>query len=141
MGWFSILLGLADPVEKITTAIVKARADSLNATTEQERIDAQERVQTLQARRDVLIAEAGVSRANIIVRAVMAMPVAAVIIKLLFWDKVVGSLVGCSQAPRGTCLIFTTDPLDDNQWKIIGVVTAFYFLYEGALGVSRIVKR
>jgi hypothetical protein len=141
MGWLSVLLGLADPIEKITTAIVKARADSLNATTEQERIEAQERVQTLQTRRDVLIAEAGVSRANMIVRAILAAPVAAVIWKLLVWDKVIGSLAGCSQAARGTCLIFTTDPLDDNQWKLIGVVTAFYFLYEGAIGVSRIVKR
>jgi hypothetical protein len=141
VGWLTTLLGLADPIEKITTAIVKARADSLNATTEQDRIAAQERVQTLQARRDVLVAEAGVSRANIIVRSLMALPVVIVLWKLLAWDKVVGSLLGCSQAPAGTCGIFTTDPLDDNQWKIIGVVTAFYFLYEGAIGVSRIIKR
>lgn len=141
MGWLSLLLGFMDPIEKITQAIVKARADSLNATTEQEKIAAQERVQTLQARRDVLVAEAGVSRANIWVRASAAVPVIFVIWKLLVWDKVIGSLVGCSQAPHGTCKIFTTDPLDENQWKIIAVVYGFYFLYEGAIGVTRIIKR
>jgi hypothetical protein len=136
-----LILGALNPIEKITTAIVKARADGLNATTEQEKIAAQERVSTLQARRDVLIAEAGVSKANLIVRAIFAVPIIVVIWKLLVWDKVVGSLVGCSSAPRGTCGIFTTDPFDDNQWKIIMIVIGFYFLYEGAIGVTRIAKR
>lgn len=136
-----LILGALNPIEKITTAIVKARADSINATTEQEKIAAQERVSTLQARRDVLIAEAGVSKANLIVRAIFAVPIIVVIWKLLVWDKVIGSLVGCSAAPRGTCGIFTTDPFDDNQWKIIMIVIGFYFLYEGAIGVTRIAKR
>lgn len=136
-----LILGALNPIEKITTAIVKARADSLNATTEQEKIAADERVRTLQQRRDVLVAEAGVSKANLIVRAIFAVPIILVLWKLLVWDKVIGSLAGCSSAPRGTCGIFTTDPFDDNQWKIIMIVIGFYFLYEGAVGVTRIAKR
>ncbi|WGR74352.1 MULTISPECIES: hypothetical protein [unclassified Bradyrhizobium] len=141
MGWLSILLGLADPIEKITTAIVKARADALNATTEQEKIAAEERVKTLEAQRDLQMSEGKTSRTNMIVRAFAASPVIIVVWKLLVWDKVIGSFLGCSQAPIGTCKIFTTDPLDDNQWKIIGVVYGFYFIYELGLGVTRIIKR
>lgn len=141
MEWISLLLGFADPIEKITAAIVKARADGLNATTEQEKIASQERVSTLQARRDVMIAEAPVSRINIILRAGLALAVVIIVWKLLVWDKTIGSLLGCSQAPAGTCKIFTTDPLDANQWWIVTVVIGFYFLYEGALGVTNRIKR
>lgn len=141
MEWISLLLGFADPIEKITAAIVKARADGLNATTEQEKIASQERVSALQARRDVMIAEAPVSRINIILRAGLALAVVIIVWKLLVWDKTIGSLLGCSQAPAGTCKIFTTDPLDANQWWIVTVVIGFYFLYEGALGVTNRIKR
>lgn len=130
MGWLTILLGLADPVQKITTAIIKARADALNATTEQDRIASQEAVATLQARRDVLIAEAGVSRANIIVRALLAGPVIIILWKLFVWDKAMG------QWTSGH-----TDGLSPELWHVIMVVIGFYFLYEGAIGVSRIIKR
>lgn len=137
----SIIPNAFKTIDNITNAISNEKIAALNATTDQERIAANERVSTLQARRDLMIAESGVSKANILIRSAMAFPVALVIWKLLAWDKVMGSLAGCSAAPRGTCGIFTTDPLDDNQWKIIGVVTAFYFLYEGAIGISRIIKR
>lgn len=137
----SIIPNAFKTIDNITNAISNEKIAALNATTDQERIRANERVSTLQARRDVLIAEAGVSKANLIIRSVMALPVALVIWKLLAWDKVMGSLVGCSMAAAGTCGMFTTDPLDDNQWRIIGVVTAFYFLYEGGIAVSRIIKR
>src|ERR1035437_6697318 len=92
-------------------------------------------------RRDVLIAEAGASRLNIIVRSAMGFSVAIVLAKLFVWDKVIGSLVGCSQAPVGTCGIFVTDPLDDNQWHVIMVVIGFYFLYEGGTALTRVVAR
>lgn len=130
MSWLTILLGLVDPIEKITEAIIKARADALNAATEQERIASQERVATLQARRDALIAEAGVSRANMIVRAVMAMPVAIVLWKILVWDKALGQWTGGH-----------TDSLSPELWNVVSVVMGFYFLYEGAIGVTRIMKR
>lgn len=137
----SIIPNAFRTVDNITNAIKDEKIARLKAGTEEERIASDERVKTLEARRDVLIAESGVSKANIIVRVFFAAPVVAVIIKLLLWDKVIGSLVGCSQAARGTCGIFTTDPLDDNQWKIIMIVMGFYFLYEGAIGVTRIAKR
>lgn len=148
MGIFSLILGLPGlisglfgTINGITTAISNQKIAVINATTEQERIAAQERVNTLQARRDVLIAEAGSgSRLNLIMRTVIAAGPAGVILKLFLWDKVIGSLVGCSQAARGTCGIFTTDPLDANQWTVITIVLGFYFVTEVTVGVSRIIK-
>ena len=136
----ALISGLFGTVNGITKAIADEKIAGINATTEQERIHSDERVQTLQSRRDLMIAEAGVSKLNIIVRSAMGLSVAIVLFKLLVWDKVIGSLVGCSQAARGTCGSFTTDPFDDNQWKIIMIVVGFYFLYEGATAVTRMVK-
>ena len=136
----ALISGLFGTVNGITKAIADEKIAGINATTEQERIHSDERVQTLQSRRDLMIAEAGVSKLNIIVRSAMGLSVAIVLFKLLVWDKVIGSLVGCSQALRGTCGSFTTDPFDDNQWKIIMIVVGFYFLYEGATAVTRMVK-
>jgi len=136
----SILGQLFGTVNGITKAIADEKIAGINATTEQERIHSAERVQTLQAKRDLMIAEAGTSRLNIIVRSVIARGPATILTKLFIWDKVIGSLVGCSQAPRGTCGIFTTDPLDVNQWQIVMIVVGFYFLYEGATAVTRMAK-
>lgn len=121
---------IADPVAKITSAIVKAKADSLNAKTEQERIEAGERVSSLQAKRDVMIAESGASRINGMIRAAMALPVAVVLWKIFVYDKALG------QWTAGH-----TDALSPELWQVVSVVIGFYFLYEGAIGVTRILKR
>ena len=136
-----MLSGLFGTINNITNAISNEKINARNAQTEEERIAADERVKTLEAKRDLMIAEAGISRANIIVRSAMAVPVVFVLWKLLLWDKVIGAFAGCARAPRGTCNTFITDPMDDNQWKVVMLVLGFYFLYEGAIGVSRIIKR
>ncbi len=130
MGWLSILLGLVDPVEKITEAIIKARADAENAQTAQDKIAADERVATLQARRDVLMKDAGVSRWDIRMRSLIALAVNIIIWKLLVWDKAFGHWTGGH-----------TDNLSPELWHVIMIVVGFYFLYEGAIGVTRIIKR
>lgn len=148
MGIFSAIMaipglisGLFGTLNGITNAIRDEKVALINATTEQERIQATERLSTLQARRDVMIAEAGSgSRLNLIIRSVLAIGPASVILKLFLWDKVIGSLVGCSNAPQGTCGIFTTDKLDANMWTVITVVLGFYFVSEVTIGVTRIVK-
>lgn len=136
----SLISGAFGTVNNITNAIANEKLAVITATTQKEQIAAQERVKTLEARRDVLIAEAGGSKINLIVRAVLASGPAGVLLKLFIWDKVIGSLAGCSQAPKGTCGIFTTDPLDENMWRVIMIVIGFYFLYEGTVAVTRMVK-
>lgn len=137
----SLISGAFGTINGITKALGDAKIASINATTQQEKIQADERVQMLQARRDVLIAEAGSgSRINLIFRVVLAIGPSAILLKLFVWDKVIGSFIGCSQAAPGTCGTFTTDPLDANQWQVISIVLGFYFVSEVTLGVTRIVK-
>lgn len=148
MGIFSLILGLPGmigglfgTINGITKALSDAKIEAIRATTEQERIIANERVATLQARVNVMIAEAGSgSRLNLIMRTVIATGPASLILKVFLWDKVIGSFVGCSQAARGTCGIFVTDPLDANLWTVITIVLGFYFVSEVTVGVTRIVK-
>jgi hypothetical protein len=148
MGIFSLIMGIPGlisgvfgTINGLTAAISNQKIAVINAATEEERIHAQERVNTLQSRRDVLIAEAGSgSRINLIMRSCFAVAALIVVIKLYVWDKVIGSLVGCSQAAHGTCGAFTTDTIDDNGWKIITMVMGFYFISEVSLGVTRIWK-
>lgn len=138
----SLISGLFGSINHVTDAIANERIAGLNATTDQERIKSSERVKSLEAKRDLMIAEAATSRLNIYIRSMIALGPGSVILKLNLWDKVIGSLAGCSgPQPAGTCGIFNTDPLDDNQWKIIMIVVGFYFLYEGAIGVTKLIKR
>lgn len=137
----SIVAGLFGTINGVTAALSNAKIAAITATTQAEQIAAQERVSTLQARRDVLIAEAGSgSRLNLIIRSVIAIGPASVLLKIFLWDKVIGSIVGCSQAAKGTCGIFTTDALDANLWTVITVVLGFYFVSEVSVGVTRIIK-
>ena len=67
MGIFSVLLGLVDPISRIADKIAQYKIEQLKGATDQEKIAADERVKTLEARRDVLVAESG-SRINAFVR-------------------------------------------------------------------------
>jgi hypothetical protein len=53
------LLALVDPISRIVGKIADAKVEHAKAQTDQERVAAEERVRTLQARRDVLVAESG----------------------------------------------------------------------------------
>jgi len=130
LGLLGIIPAALNTINGITNAIANERIALINAKTEQERIQIQERINALTARSNVLIAESRTPSGiwNARMRFFMAIGPAAVMFKLLFWDKVVGSLVGCSgvTAP-GTCGIFITDPLDAHQWYAITAAICFYF--------------
>ena len=128
--WFlSLIPGLFTTINGITTAISNERLKLIDAKTDQQRIAAQEKINSLQGKRDVLIAESGSSKINAFMRACLAAPVAIVLGKIYVWDKALGELT------RGH-----TDPLDANLWAVITATIAFYFLYEGAVNVTRIIK-
>lgn len=137
-----LVSGLFGSINHITDAISNEKIALINAKTDEERISSQERISALEQRRAVMIAEAGVSRINMFVRAFLGAPAGVILWKLMVWDKVIGSFVGCSgHTMPGTCQTFNTDVLDDNQWHVIMIVLGFYFLYEGAMGVTRLAKR
>lgn len=125
-----MILGLVDPISKITSQITQVKLERAKAETDQERIHADERIKGLEARRAVLVAESGGSKINAIMRAAIAMPVAIVLWKIFVWDKAFG------QWTSGR-----TDSLSPELWQVITAVIGFYFLYEGAIGVTRIMKR
>ena len=141
------LLGLLpkafNTVDNITNAISNERIRQIDAKTEQDKIRAQERINSLQAKRDVLVAESAGSRFNSFVRGGIGTSVGILIAKFLVWDKVIGSFWGCAGKGAGDrleCMTFRTDILDSNQWAIVTAVIGFYFLYEGAVNVTRIAK-
>lgn len=119
---FLAKIGIGSIVEKIAAAKIAAAT----AQTDQARLAAEERVKTLEARRDIQVAEAG-SRINALVRLGFAAPPMIYLAKLYVWDKVLGWGV--------------TDPLSDELSSVMWAVIGFYFISETTLGVSRIVRR
>jgi hypothetical protein len=136
-GFFT---GLFGSINNVTSALSNEKIAGINAKTDEERLASQERVNTLTLRRDLMIAEAATSGLNIKMRFILALGPASILLKMFLWDKVIGSFVGCSQAPKGTCGIFVTDPLDPNLWQVVMVVLGFYFLCESAITTAKIFK-
>jgi hypothetical protein len=108
------LLGLADPIARIAGRIADARIAATQAATDKERIEQEERVKALEARRDVLRAESD-GRVNGVVRALLAAPVVVFLWKVIIWDKVLA--------------LGTTDDLSENLWYVTMVVLGFYYLH------------
>lgn len=135
MGWLSVIgsipslvTGLFGTLNGITSAIANEKLATIAATTEQERIASQERVNTLEQRRDVLIADAAHGSWDIWIRSLIAVGPALYLFKIFVIDKVFGFIFQTS-----------TDPLDPNLWNVVMVVLGFYFLSETSTRISRIV--
>lgn len=111
-----LIPGLFTTVNGITNAIANERIAGLNATTDQERIASQERVNTLQARKEVLLANSGNPFTKFIMFGFGVGPL-ILLTKIYVWDKAFG------QWTSGH-----TDRLDDNLWWIIIAQIGFYFL-------------
>lgn len=105
-------------VNGITNAIANAKIAALTATTQQEQIAAQERVATLQAQRDALIAETQKSSLPIYIQSIIGGSCAILLAKVLVWDKAFGEWTGGH-----------TDSLGTDLWWVVTAVTGFYFLH------------
>ena len=130
LSLLSLIPGLFTTVNGITTAISNERLKLIQAKTDQEKIASQERISSLQAKRDVLIAESGRSSINAIIRGSIGGSVAFLLGKIYVWDKALGEWTGGR-----------TDALDPNLWNVIMATIGFYFMYEAAVNTARIVKR
>lgn len=128
---FSLILGaitgLAGPITQVIGKIQDVKLELAKAENDAERQRLQAEHGELEARKAALLAEAG-QRLNAIVRTSIAFGPALYLTKIFVMDKVIGSIV------RGIAgkdyAIFATDPLDDNLWKVVVAVIAFYFLYD-----------
>src|SRR5882672_7391738 len=129
----SILLGLIPgllgTVNGITNAITNEKINLAQSQTESDRIASQEKIASLQAKRDVLIAESGSSNINAFIRACIGGSVAIILAKLYVYDKALGEWTGGH-----------TDALDANLWNVIMATIGFYFVYEGTVNATRIWK-
>jgi hypothetical protein len=114
----SFLLALINPISAIAGDIAKYKIAQQNAQTDQERIHAQEMIETLRARRDVMMAEAAgpFGWINALMRGLLAIGPMIYLNKIFIWDKVLG--------------LGSTDALDSNLWNVVMAVIGFYFLYE-----------
>jgi len=128
MGFLSFLIGLIDPIGKIADKIAQVQIEKARATTDREKIAADERIKGLESRRDVLVAEAG-SGVNQFIRAAITLPFVIYFWKLIVWDKIV-------MAGRAA-----TDDLGDNLWWVATVIIGFYFVSDVTRQVTRYLKR
>jgi hypothetical protein len=129
MSLLGLLPGAFTTINGITNAISNEKIAALNATTAQDQIVANEKVATLEAQRDLMISDSQHSSLDIWMRTMVAIGPATYLCKIFLWDKVL------QEWTHGT-----TDPLDPNLWQVVMVVLGFYFLYAGAIGVTRILK-
>jgi hypothetical protein len=125
-----VLNTLTTTISTITSQIANEKLALINAKTEAERIASQERINALQAQASVLIADVQKSPVDLYVRAAFAVCALLVVAKILVWDKVIGSFVGCSgKAGSATaCHVFLTDSLSSFDVMLIGVIIGFYFV-------------
>lgn len=112
-----LIPGLFTTVNGITNAISNEKIALINAKTDQERIASQERINTLEAKRDVLISDSKHSGIDSYLRAFLTIPPGFYTGKIFLWDKALG--------------LGSTDPVTTEQWAIVGVVYGFFFLYSG----------
>jgi len=137
-----LIPGLFSTVNGITNAITNEKIKLAQSQNESDRIAAQERIASLQAKQAIMIAESGNSKINAIIRAGFGLVALSIVAKLLFWDKVIGSFVGCAgEAGHAlACASYNTDPIDSSQWAVVTAAIGFYFVYEGAINATRIIK-
>ena len=126
LGLLSLLPTLFTTINGVTNAISNERLKLIDAKTDQQRIASQERITSLQAKRDVMVAESQSSKINACMRFLLALGPTVFLTKIFLWDKVLG--------------LGTTDPLDANLWQVVMATIGFYFLAETAVNVTRIAK-
>lgn len=125
-GLLALLPTIFTTVSGLTSQIVDWQAKKLNAVTDQAKIEADENVEALKARRDIMIAEAG-SRVNAFMRVTLGIPAVVFLWKVIVWDKVLK--------------LGETDNLSQNLWNYVFVVVGFYFLHAIVTRTARIVQR
>ena len=121
------LLKLINPVKAIAKELAEWQTKKLDATTEQQRIEAEVQVAALEAQRDLLLKE----QDNFFtrnMRPMFAAPFVFYLWKAVGWDKVV----------KGNWEQGVTDPLGDELWLVFMTIVAAYFSFRGA---EKLIKR
>lgn len=112
----ALLISLINPLAKVGLDLMAAKTQQANATTDQQRIEAEVTIHQLEARQEVLIAEQA-TRATRWIRPLFALPFVIYNFKVIVWDKVFG--------------FGTTDVLSDQYWQLQMIVFGAYFITRG----------
>lgn len=129
-----LLTGLAGPITNLTTRIVELKTARLKEENDVKKAEINQEIQENEARKSVLIAEAGNRIASTItasLRATITIGPALYVLKYYLYDKVIGSLYGCtgpSAAVNKACSTFRTDPLSTEMAAVLTAVLMFYFV-------------
>ncbi len=111
--WFSLISLVLGAVPAVVRELAQARVAQANATTDQEKIAAEENIKALEARRDVLI-QGTKSPWDIAARAFLMAPAGILMWKIWVWDKVLD--------------LGSTDPLSQLDITLIFTIYGFYFV-------------
>lgn len=148
MGWLLSLLGglpaiftsVTGSINTVSNNLSNEKIALINATTDREKVEINERISTLQAQKDLLLAESMKSKLPLYMQIFGASGPFMYVFTIFAWDKVMGKFAGCvgHTAPDqiGTlfwvdmsCKIFETDPLDANQIYLMLMVFGFFFVH------------
>lgn len=132
----SAITGLGGVFNNVTDKIAEVKLRQVQASTDKEKMQYDQQLGELEARKSILVAEAGnrvAGATNAVFRALLALPVLAVLWKTFIWDKVIGSFYHCAGPGSNVfeyCATFRTDALSKEQAGVIVAVIAFYFAYD-----------
>lgn len=110
-----LIPGALNTINGITNAIANERIALLNAQTDQAKASIQERIDTLQAKRDVLIEDSKHSNLDIWVRALLASGPIFILNKIFIYDKAFDQ----------------TTLMSSDLWNVVYIVLGFYFVHYG----------
>lgn len=126
LSFLALIPGLFQTIDGVTRAIANEKIAQLKATTDQERIASQERINTLQAKRDAMLADSQHSSLDMWMRFFMSVGPASYLTKIFLWDKVLK--------------MGSTDNVTADQWQVVMACVGFYFLYSGAVTVAKVFR-
>lgn len=124
--WKLLVSLVTGPLSSISQDIKEAYQSKLAATTDVERIAADERIALLEARKSVILA-AQSDPIERLVRVGFALPMVIYTWKLVLWDKVLS--------------LGATDGLSPELWQLFWIVVGGYFIDTTIRGTARILKR
>src|SRR5262245_3824365 len=103
-GILGLLTGLAGPISELIRSSNELKTKRLTVESDSERAKIDADIRELEARKAVLIAEAGnriAGAINATIRAGLALGPVAYVLKYYLWDKVIGAFSGCANLPKG----------------------------------------
>ncbi len=112
--------------QQITRDLKDAYTTKQNAKTEQERIAADERISTLEARKSIILSSQSDPMEKWI-RILFALPCVVYVNKCVIWDNAFG--------------LGVTDPLSSELNQFFWIVVGGYFIDSTVKGTARILKR